>query len=66
MILGGSVIASLKKTELDMLRGIVRKVHLRHVPDQFATDKECDKLIESLGPEIVERMIRFGVDKGLR
>ena len=49
-----------------MLRGIVRKVHLAHVPEHHATDKECDKLIESLGPEIVERTIRFGVDKGLR
>ena len=64
--MAASFIATLKNTELTMLRGIVRKVHLQHVPDQFATDKECDKLIESLGPEIVERMIRFGVDKGLR
>jgi hypothetical protein len=32
----------------------------------FVTDKECDKLIESIGPEVVERMIKFGVDKGLR
>lgn len=62
----GSFIATLKPYELGMLRGIVRKVHLVHVPEQHATDKECDKLIESLGPEIVERMIRFGVDKGLR
>ena len=66
MIIGSSFIASLKRPELEMLRNIVRRVHLRHVPDQFATDKECDKLIESLGPEVAERMIRFGVDKGLR
>jgi hypothetical protein len=26
----------------------------------------CDQLIESIGPEVIERMIRFGVDKGLR
>lgn len=49
-----------------MLRGIVRKVHLRYVPESIANDKECDKLIESLGPEVVDRMIRFGVDRGLR
>lgn len=64
--MSSSFIATLKKNELAMLRGIVKRVHLAHVPDSFATDKECDKLIESLGPEIVERMIRFGVDKGLR
>ena len=64
--MAGTFISTLKSHELDMLRGIVRKVHLVHVPDEHATNKECDKLIESLGPEIVERMIRFGVDKGLR
>lgn len=64
--MSSSFIATLKTNELAMLRGIVKRVHLAHVPDSFATDKECDKLIESLGPEIVERMIRFGVDKGLR
>lgn len=61
-----SFISTISSQDLDLLRGIVRKVHLRHVPKQHATEKECDKLIESLGPEIVERMIRFGVDKGLR
>jgi hypothetical protein len=61
-----SFISTITTQDLTLLRGIVRKVHLRHVPKQHATDKECDKLIESLGPEIVERMIRFGVDKGLR
>lgn len=64
--MSASFIATLKTNELAMLRSIVKRVHLAHVPDSFATDKECDKLIESLGPEIVERMIRFGVDKGLR
>ena len=55
-----------------MLRGIVRKVHLREVVKKFGSnhhavsDKECDKLIESIGPEVVQRMIKFGVDKGLR
>ncbi len=61
-----SFISSLAEQDLTLLRGIVRKVHLRYVPQDFATDKECDKLIESLGPEIAEKMIRFGVDKGLR
>jgi hypothetical protein len=61
-----SFISTITSQDLTLLRGIVRKVHLRHVPKQHATDKECDKLIESLGPEIVEKMIRFGVDKGLR
>ncbi len=52
---------------MGLLRGIVRKVHLAHVDAKgLATDEQCDKLIESIGPEVVERMIKFGVDKGLR
>jgi hypothetical protein len=61
-----SFISTIGKQDLDLLRGIVRKVHLAYVPKEQATNKECDKLIESLGPEIAEKMIRFGVDKGLR
>ena len=58
----------LTKQDRDLLRGIVRKVHFAYVEAKhgFVTDHECDKLIDSLGPEIAERMIRFGVDRGLR
>lgn len=67
-----SFISTLKQEELGLLRGIVRKVHLRYVVAKFGpnhpavTDRECDRLIENIGPEIAERMVRFGVDKGLR
>lgn len=61
-----SFISTISAQDLSLLRGIVRKVHLAYVAKEHATDKQCDKLIESLGPEIAERMIRFGVDKGLR
>lgn len=68
--MGLSFIGTVKPAELDMLRKIVRKVHFAHVEAKhgknFITDKECDKLIESIGPEVAERMIRFGIDKGLR
>jgi len=64
-----SFLAALKNEELVLLRRIVRKVHLSSVVAKhgvnFVTDHECDKLIESIGPEIVERMIKFGVDRGL-
>lgn len=62
--------SQLSRQDRDLLRGIVRKIHFAHVEAKhgkaFVTDKECDKLIDSFGPEIAERMIRFGVDKGLR
>tara|TARA_R100001460_G_scaffold458_3_gene2151 strand:- start:4976 stop:5167 length:192 start_codon:yes stop_codon:yes gene_type:complete len=60
-------LSSISQQDLSLLRGIVRKVHLSHVDAKgLATDEQCDRLIESIGPEVVEKMIRFGVDKGLR
>jgi hypothetical protein len=67
-----SFINTIKRQDLDLLRGIVRKVHLGYVVEKFGksshlvSDAACDKLIESIAPEVVEDMIRFGVDKGLR
>jgi hypothetical protein len=60
--------SQLSQQDRDLLRNIVRKVHLRHVGLKHGevSNMECDKLIDSFGPEIVERMIKFGVDKGLR
>ena len=67
-----SFLSTLSSQDLDLLRGIVRKVHLAEVMKKFGpnhvgvSNHECDKLIENIGPEVAERMIRFGVDKGLR
>tara|TARA_R110002050_G_scaffold282407_1_gene430356 strand:- start:516 stop:716 length:201 start_codon:yes stop_codon:yes gene_type:complete len=65
-----SFIGSIPQQDLVMLRGIVRKVHFAHVEAKYGknliTDHECDKLIDSIAPEVVQNMIRFGVDKGLR
>ena len=53
-----------------MLRNIVRKVHFAYVVekmgDSFIDDYKCDQLINSIAPEAVQNMIKFGVDKGLR
>jgi|TARA_R110000803_G_scaffold187324_1_gene249726 hypothetical protein len=67
-----SFLSTLPSQDLDLLRGIVRKVHLVEIIKKFGpnhvgvSNHECDKLIENIGPEIAERMIRFGADKGLR
>jgi len=45
-----------------MLRTIVKKVHLIHHPEEFCTDREADKVIAVIGPEVIERMIKFGKD----
>lgn len=66
-MLPSSFISTLSQQDLDLLRGIVRKVHLANVEAKgLATNQQCDMLIESIGPEVAERMIKFGVDKGLR
>ena len=57
-----SFLHTLKKEERDLLRRIVKKVHLAHTPDQFCTDREADKVISVIGPEVVERMIKSGKD----
>lgn len=51
--------------ERDILRKVVKKVHLAHHPKEFCTDYEADKVISVIGPEVVERMIRFGKDNGV-
>ena len=67
-----SFINTIKQQDLDFLRKIVRKVHLSYVVEKFGasshfvSDSACDKLIESIAPEVVQDMIRFGVDKGYR
>tara|TARA_R110000787_G_scaffold2956_4_gene11350 strand:+ start:1970 stop:2161 length:192 start_codon:yes stop_codon:yes gene_type:complete len=57
-----SFLHTIKKDERQILREVVKKVHLCHNPREFCTDYEADKMIASIGPEIVERMIRFGRD----
>ena len=57
-----SFLHTLKREERDMLRQIVKKVHLAYHPKQFQTDREADKVIAVIWPEVVERMIKFGKD----
>lgn len=47
------------------LRTIVKKVHLKFLPSDLVTDKECDKLIESLGPRVREKLLKEFIDKKL-
>ena len=45
------------------LRKIVRKVHLKFLPDHLVNNKECDKLIESLGPKVREKLLKEYIEK---
>jgi hypothetical protein len=50
----------LKPEERRILRLVVKRVHLKHHPEQFCTDREADKVIATIGPEVVEKLIRVG------
>ena len=66
----GENLHKLKKSELEQLRGIVRKVYGKEegLTDQmvkeFLTDRECDKLIDSLLPSTVESLKEMGEARG--
>ena len=47
------------------LRIIVKKIHLKFLPSNLVTDKEADKLIESLGPTVKEKLLKEALDKNL-
>ena len=53
----------LKPEERDILRRVVKKVHLAYHPEEFCTDRQADKVIAAIAPEIVERMIKFGKER---
>ena len=61
-----SFINALSQPERDTLRKVVRLVHMKHHPKDFATDYEADKIIEAIGPEVAARMIKVGVDRGIQ
>ena len=60
-----SFISTIKGSELDVLRKIVKKVNFKHFPKEFVTDYEADKLIDSLAPSTVARLLRVGIDSGI-
>lgn len=48
----------LNHEQREKLRGIVRREHLKHYPEEFLTDLECDKFIDSFGEGYVEAQLR--------
>ena len=58
-----SFLHTLKIEEREILRKVVKKVHLCPHPEEFCTDREADKVIAVIGPEVIERMIKFGKDQ---
>ena len=60
-----SFISTLSPKELEVLRTVVKTVNFKHYPKDFCTNYEADKLIDSLAPATVEKIMRVGVDSGI-
>jgi hypothetical protein len=61
-----SFLGSLSFEDLDLLRKVVKNIHMRHFPEDLVTDHEADKVIEAFGDETCERLVRTAVDAGIR
>lgn len=57
-----SFLAGLKHADLERLRKVTKQVHMKHYPTDFMTDREADRIIEALGAEVVERMLKRSID----
>jgi hypothetical protein len=55
----------LKVEDRDRLRAIVRRIHLRWMPEEFLNDYECDKLIDSSSEEVIAANLKAGRDSGM-
>lgn len=50
----------ISKEDREILRIIVKQVHLKHSPAQFCTDYEADKVIDVIAPATLERLKEVG------
>jgi hypothetical protein len=57
-----SFLHTINEEERRVLRKIVKKVHFKHYPKEFCTDYEADKMIASIGPEVVANLLKIGKD----
>ena len=57
-------VSSLSFQDLPLLREAVRRVHMAEYREDHITTAEMDRIIENIGPETREKMIKFMVDKG--
>ena len=57
-----SFLQSLSRADHRRLREIIFGIHMKDYPKQHFNVREADKLIESIGPEVAEQLIKRGVD----
>lgn len=55
--------ATLRGRNLGRLRQIVKRVHLKHYPGEHITDREADRVIDAMAPDVAEKLVRAFVDR---
>jgi hypothetical protein len=55
-------LASLRYEDLMRLRAVVRRVHMKHYPLDHLTLENCDRIIETIGEQTAQRLIRKLID----
>jgi hypothetical protein len=58
-----SFLTTLSFGDLQTLREVVRKVYMANYEVRHVTDYECDKMIDALGQEVLEKEIKRLVDR---
>jgi len=51
--------------EIKLLRTVVKNVHLKHYPKDKKTDKEADRILETITPQTLEELHKLAVDYGI-
>jgi hypothetical protein len=57
-----SLVTLLSDKDHERLRAITRRIHVKHFPDEPLSDIACDHIINNMGPQAVERLLKAGVD----
>ena len=55
-------LSKLSYDELTRLRAVVRRVRMHYYPNELVTTHEMDRIIESIGEQTAQRMLKALVD----
>ena len=60
-----SIYTQIPIKHLKALRVVVKNNHMKHYPKQLFTDKEADRIIETINPVTREKLIKLAIDHGI-
>ena len=60
-----SIYSTIPLRDLQRLRFVVKNNHMKHYPKEKVTDKEADRIIESITPQTRDKLIKLAVDYGI-